>query len=78
MIITEVYELLKEVSSAVRALLPKSSTSLPDLYCMMQQSLALGQLDQMMLFEDAASIQFPLRKPSIEENLSAVGPWPSS
>lgn len=41
---------------------------------MMQQSRVLGQLDQMMLFEDAASIQFPLRKSSVEENLSAIGP----
>lgn len=45
---------------------------------MMQWSLVLGQLDQMMLFEDAASIQFPLRKWWVEENLSAVGPWPTS
>ena len=78
MIRTEVYEVLRGVSSAARAPLPKSSTDLTALYYMMQQSLVLGQLDQMMLFEDAASIQFPLRKSSVEENLSAVGPWPAS
>lgn len=78
MIRTEVYEVLRGVSSAARAPLPKSLTDLTDLYCMMQQSLVLGQLDQMMLSEDAASIQFPLRKSSVEENLSAVGHWPTS
>lgn len=73
MIRTEVYEVLRGVSSAVRAPLPKSSGDLTDVYCMMQWSPVLGQLDQMMLFEDVASMQFPLRKSSVRKSVCS---WP--
>lgn len=56
----------------MRASLPKASVGVTDVYCWMQHSLVLGQLDQMLLFEGTASIHFPLRKSPLEENLSAV------
>lgn len=56
----------------MRAPLPKPSIGVTDLYCWMQHSLVLGQLDQIIPFEGAASIHFPIRKSPAEENLSAV------